>query len=513
MANESRVKKSFLNARVNFLCYLVVLFISFYTRKIFLEKLGTDFIGLTGTLSSLLGFLNLAELGVGSAIGYVLYKPISDGDRVKINEVISVFGYLYRWIGFFILGAGIVLSVFIPLIFPDTIFQFGVIYMGYYAYLASSMIGYFVNYRSVLLGADQRNYIVTGYFQLTNIIRVLIQMVLAIYIQNFYLYFALELIFGIINSIILNWKINIIYPWLKSEICLGRQLFKKYPEIGKYVKQLFLHKIGAFVYGQITPFLIYAYVALPVVALYGNYTTITQKVQGLVLGVLDSTGAGVGNLISEGDNQKSYKIYQELFSVRFWISAILTFCFFRLSNPFILLWLGEEYLMSSLIIALISAQFFLSFLRVITDQFLFGYGLFYDVWAPVVESILFVAVATIAGTVWGLSGVLCGPIVSTIIVIYIWKPYFLFTKGFKKSYLTFALFFIVHSIPMLLAYSGTDYVVDRFFSDKISTYSWINWIIESAMFTTIISVSSFVLLYPISSGLRSFVHRFIHIRR
>lgn len=260
MANESRVKKSFLNARVNFLCYLVVLFISFYTRKIFLEKLGTDFIGLTGTLSSLLGFLNLAELGVGSAIGYVLYKPISDGDRVKINEVISVFGYLYRWIGFFILGAGIVLSVFIPLIFPDTIFQFGVIYMGYYAYLASSMIGYFVNYRSVLLGADQRNYIVTGYFQLTNIIRVLIQMVLAIYIQNFYLYFALELIFGIINSIILNWKINIIYPWLKSEICLGRQLFKKYPEIGKYVKQLFLHKIGAFVYGQITPFLIYAYV-------------------------------------------------------------------------------------------------------------------------------------------------------------------------------------------------------------------------------------------------------------
>ena len=94
----------------------------------------------------------------------------------------------------------------------------------YYAYLASSMIGYFVNYRSVLLGADQRNYIVTGYFQLTNIIRVLIQNGIGHLYTEFLSLFCSRTNFGIINSIILNWKINIIYPWLKSEICLGRQL-------------------------------------------------------------------------------------------------------------------------------------------------------------------------------------------------------------------------------------------------------------------------------------------------
>ena len=81
MTKESRVKKSLLNARMNLICYMVSLVVAFFTRKVFLDQLGTEFIGLTSTLQSLLGFLNLAELGVGSAIGYVLYKPIFDDNK------------------------------------------------------------------------------------------------------------------------------------------------------------------------------------------------------------------------------------------------------------------------------------------------------------------------------------------------------------------------------------------------------------------------------------------------
>ena len=84
---ESRVKKTLLNARVNLVFY-------FLTRKIILDCLGADFVGLTGTLQNLLGFLNLAELGIGSAIGYVLYKPLFERNQEKINEIISVMGYL-----------------------------------------------------------------------------------------------------------------------------------------------------------------------------------------------------------------------------------------------------------------------------------------------------------------------------------------------------------------------------------------------------------------------------------
>lgn len=142
---ESRVKKTLLNARVNLIFYFLTLCLSFFSRKIFLDCLGADFVGLTGTLQNLLGFLNLAELGIGTAIGYLLYKPLFDNNRGQINEIISVMGYLYRWIGFIILGAGIILSCFLPLIFPDsdTGFQLPLIYFAYYAFLFSSLIGYF----------------------------------------------------------------------------------------------------------------------------------------------------------------------------------------------------------------------------------------------------------------------------------------------------------------------------------------------------------------------------------
>ena len=252
---ESRVKKSLLNARVNLIFYFLTLILSFFSRKIFLDTLGADFVGLTGTLQNLLGFLNLAELGIGSAIGYVLYKPLFEHDEGKINEIISVFGYLYRWIGFIILGAGIVLACFLPLIFPNTEFEMGVIFFAYFSFLASSLIGYFANYKQTLLGADQKNYVVTAYFQTANIIKVLIQMASAYYTGSYYLWVAIELTFGIIYSFILNWKINQVYPWLRSEVRQGKQLFKKYPEVMKYTKQLFVHQIASFVQFQTTPFL------------------------------------------------------------------------------------------------------------------------------------------------------------------------------------------------------------------------------------------------------------------
>lgn len=509
MANESRVKKSFLNARMNLICYMASLLVAFFTRKVFLDQLGTEFIGLTGTLQSLLGFLNLAELGIGTAIGYVLYKPIFDDNKEKINEIISVFGYLYRCIGFVILGAGIVLSLFLPLIFPNTTFSWGVIYLGFYAYLLSSMLGYFVNYRQTLLSADQRNYEVTGYYQAVTSTKMILQMVLALYVQSFILFLSIEILFGIIYSFILTYRINKVYPWLESDIKLGKQLFKKYPEIGRYVKQLFVHKIGTFVQFQITPFLIYSYVSLPIVALYGNYTLITQKVQGFVSGILDSTSAGVGNLISEGDKEKIYATYKELFAVRFLIAGILTACIYHLCNPFISVWLGDEYPLSSLILLLISIQFFLSVFRGVTDQFIFGYGLFYDIWAPAAESLIFVVSAMICGSLWGLAGVLCGPLISTIVIVYIWKPYFLFYKGFNKSIVHYMKQFCFHLVAILIAYLIAEFISEKVFNQVLLSVSWKNWILGTLLFTSFMIVFSIILFYFFSSGLRSFIHRFI----
>ena len=140
MAAESRLKKSFLNARVNLIFYFIALVLAFFSRKIFLDSLGADFVGLTGTLQNILGFLNLAEMGIGAAIGYVLYRPLFEQNEEKINEIISVLGYMYRLVGYVILVAGLILALFLPLIFKDAGFSLPIIYFVYFSFLTSSLI-------------------------------------------------------------------------------------------------------------------------------------------------------------------------------------------------------------------------------------------------------------------------------------------------------------------------------------------------------------------------------------
>lgn len=505
MKHDSRLHKSFLNARVNLIFYFLTLVLAFFSRKIFLDSLGADFVGLTGTLQNLLGLLNLAEMGIGAAIGYVLYKPLFDQQKEKINEIISVMGYMYRCVGLVILGAGLVLAILLPKIFNDTTFNLSIIYFVYFSFLLSSLIGYFINYKQTLLGADQRNYVVTAYFQTANICKTLLQIFLAIRTGNYYLWTLVELSFGILYSVILNYKINQVYPWLRSSVKLGRGLFKQYPDVIKYTKQLLIHKIGSVAYGQISPFLIYAFASLQTVAYYGNYTLIVSKLDGLVNNVLSSTSAGVGSLIAEGNDEKIVKTYWELMAIRFWIASVFVFALYYLLPPFIELWLGAQYVLSDNILILILITYFLGLIRGTNEQFILGYGLFYDVWAPFVEALILVSVAIIGGKLWGFSGVLLGNIVSSVIVIYIWKPYMLFTRGFKLPIWKYWIPWILHLILMAASFILSHFLMTLISYLKHISDGWIQWLISAAVIVSIHSIVSFALFLIGTAGMRDFV--------
>lgn len=429
---ESRVKKTLLNARVNTIFYFLILILSFFSRKIFLDTLGADFIGLTGTLTNLLGFLNLAELGIGTSIGYVLYKPLFEKDQGKINEIISVMGYLYRWIGFIILGLGCVLACFLPLIFPDTGFNIGIIYFVYFSFLFSSLIGYFVNYRQNLLGADQRNYVVTAYFQTANIVKIIIQLVCAHYTGDYYLWSFIELFFGIIYSFILNWKINQTYPWLKTNIKNGRKYMDSHPLIIQNTKRIFLHKIGVVTQWQAMPILIYAFESLKLVAFYENYSLIVSKLTGLINSVMGSSDAAVGNLIAEGNKKAVERVLWEMITLRFWVCGGVILILYKVLPPFIELWLGKEYILPDVILYLLIIKISIECVQGCLGQFIYGFGLFDDVWATLTQSVIFIIGAIIGGHFWGLTGILAASVLSVVLWYGLWKPYYLYHNGFKS---------------------------------------------------------------------------------
>ena len=504
MQQESRVGKSLLNARVNLIFYVLALALAFFSRRIFLNLLGADFIGLTGTLQNLLGFLNLAELGVGTAIGYTLYKPLRNHDKKQICEIVSVLGYLYRWVGWVVAGGGIILGAFLPLIYPDTTFSNATLYFAYGAFLSSALLGYFINYRQTLLFADQKNYIITVCYQSVIIAKTLVQMVSAYYTGSYYLWISIELLFGMVYSLLLNRQINRYYSWLHAEIRQGGALLKKYPEVLRYVRQLFVHKIGGLVQFQTTPFLVYAFVSLQTVAYYGNYTIITDKLNILIDRILEGTSAGIGNLVAEQNHMQSLRVFWEIIAVRTWLAGICVFAMWHMLPSFIVLWLGEQYLLPDAILFLLALRFFLCIIRGGFEHFIHAHGLFYDTWTPLMESALFLSVAIIGGYYRGLEGVLLGGVISTAIVVLGWKSWFLFVKGFQHSAWDFWRNWSIYLLLTLVAFGITAWL-SELITTVIDDNTWTTWLCKTAVLTTLFATIHFGLLWGGTKGMQDLV--------
>ena len=187
---SERVHRSVMNVKVGMLFYLLSLPLAFFSRKIFLDCLGAEFIGLTNMLMNIMSYLSVAELGIGLSISYFLYKPLQEDNHEKINEVMSMLAYLYRCIGFIIGGIGLIISFFFPWWFDNLGTGLFLVYFAFYSFLASSMTGYIFNYKNILVGANQKQYLVSAFFQSIAIVQSLVQIILAYYYRNLYLWVA-----------------------------------------------------------------------------------------------------------------------------------------------------------------------------------------------------------------------------------------------------------------------------------------------------------------------------------
>lgn len=505
MNDGSRVKKTLLNVRVSMVCYVITIVLSFFTRKVFLDRLGDEFIGLTTTVNSLLAFINLAELGVAASIAYFLYKPLLDDDRKRINELMSIMGYLYRLIGAFVLLAGIIFSFFLPSIFHDTGFRMYVVFYCFYAQLASSLIGYFFNYRpDTLFSADQRMYMIQGYSQAVKVIMLLTQAYFALHGGSFVAFITVELLFTAVNSVVLNWRFEKYYSWVEATPKDGLALLKQNPQIMPYVGKVFMHKTGGFVNKNLMPTIIYAIASLNVVTLYANYQLLTKTLESLVNAAMGGSAASVGNLVAEGDKKKIYGCYEELYSAKFVFCGIVSVCLMRLCSPLVAVWLGPEYVLSAVVVGIIALDFFQNLIRTTTDQFIDAYGLKSDIWVPMIRiaSLVFVFAA---GKAWGLAGILAVTTGVSLLLMHTWKPYYLYSKGFHENFLKYFRLVVINLIPMAVSLFATIVLTNRWYSwDSLPESVW-RFFVMTLVFGMIFSISYSLLALAMIPHVRSFV--------
>lgn len=434
---SERVHRSIMNIKVGMVFYTFTLILAFFSRKIFLDCLGAEFIGLTGMLMNIMNYLSVAELGIGTSIVYFLYKPLQEDDHKKINEVMSMLAFLYRCIGCVILAIGIIVSLFFPWWFDNLSTGLTLVYFAFYSFLLSSAAGYIFNYKQLLVSANQKQYLVSSYFQSISILQSVTQILLAWYYRNLWLWVVVGLVFTIIGIIVFNIRIRQIYPWLNINLSEGRRNLKKYPEVLKKSRQVFMQKFKDLMLFRSDEILVGAFVSVTHVALYGNYTVVTSKLNFLVNILGEGLNAGVGNLIAEGNEHNIMKVFWEMTAARYLILGIVIFPLLMFLQAFVGCWFGTQYQLDELIVNLLILNIFLLLHNGTVLIFIGANGMYSDIWAVWTEFFLNITITLILAPYYGIVGILLGKIVSIAFSGVIWKPYFLFTSGFHKSVAVF----------------------------------------------------------------------------
>jgi len=503
---ESRTAKSLKNAQVSFFYYVVFMILGFWSRKVFFDYLGSEVVGLETTAGNLLGFLNLAELGIGMAVTYFLYKPLLSGDHEEINRIVALQGWIYRRVAYFVIAGAAVLVCFFPQIFRGMELPLWYAYAVFGYFLFNSLLGYFINYRQIVLNTDQKGYKVTRVTTGVSVVLKIVQIVMLPLVSHpFLFYIATSLFSTFFSCWWLNRVIDKEYPWLKTSSYNGKNLLKSYPEIIKKTKQLFIHRITTVLLFQGTPFIMYAFSTLSVVAYYANYLLLVGKLKDVLNMVYSSMGAAVGSLIAEGDKEKIMRRFWELYDSRFCIAAVALICIYFLSHQFIALWLGEKYILGQFLLILLIIDQSIYITRLTVDHYINGFGIFRDVWAPMAEGAINIVAALGFGFLIGYEGVILGSILSQVIIICIWKPILLFHDGLKTSVWTYfrrILFrYGVIAADVVVLAKLFDYILPHRFSSYVAFSGY------SLVVLVIVSVLVFGEFLLFSQGMRDFMTR------
>lgn len=501
----SRTKRTIQNSKVSLVLFVIQIFVGFYSRKIFLDYLGDEVIGLNTTLGNILSFLNLAELGIGIAMATSLYKPIHDEDHKAIIDIITVQGILYRRIAVILCGLSIPVLITLPFIFPNVECGIIYVYVAYLVFLSGSIFSYLWNYRQILIQADQKNFKLDPWINAVRFAKIFLQIALLLYTPfGIWGWIGAEFIGNVAGVYAINYVMKREYPWLHRSKESTKALLQRHKVILKKTKQLFVHKIAGFVLTQTSPLVIYAFVSLTMVTYYGNYMMLIGYCSTLLRVIFSGMGASIGNLIAENNKRHTMEVFWELFTSRIWIAGVACFAIYITIGPFISLWIGSKYLLGESTLLLLILTMFISISRSVIDSFREAYQLFGDIWAPIIEACINLGGSILFGYLWGLNGVLLGVNLSLILIVLLWKPYYTFRYGMKSSVIPYFIQYALHLTVLLVGAFIAKFAMSQINNEGDNL---IATIIAILLGLSIYIITTYVILYFCTKGMRMFTIR------
>lgn len=390
--------------------------LGFVLRTVFIAHLGDTLTGINDLYTGILSVLSMAELGIGTALNYSLYKPVAQGNTEKIKSYMVLYKKAYRIIGIVIAVIGLAISPFLPYLVkqPEGV---GVrdLTLYYFIFLFNTVSTYFVAYKYSLVNAEQKNYIQTNVITVTKMITVSLQVIVILTTGNFYAYLLTAAAVELLQKIFVSGYLNRMYPYLKDKN--AEKLSKE--ETGEIVaktKALVFHKVGDVARLQTDSMIISGFINVTLVGIVGNYNMVLNSVGNVVNIIFNSVLSSFGNLIATESREKQYQIFRVYRFAACWIYGFAAIGFSLLLTPLIYLWLGSERTLAFAVVICILIDFYFKGDRIVLSNFKTAAGVFeQDKYLALIQGVVNLIISIVLVQKIGLIGVYIGTIVSGLI--------------------------------------------------------------------------------------------------
>lgn len=438
-------------------------------RTAMIYLMGVQYLGLNSLFTSVLQVLNLAELGVGSAMVYSMYRPIAEDDNTTICALMKLYRTYYRVIGLVIAVIGCVLTPFIPYLIKSDVPAGINIYILYLLNLGATVLSYWLfAYKNSILSAHQRTDVVSKVTLITSTIQYGLQLFVLWAFHNYYLYVIVMLATQALTNIVTAICADRLYPQFKP---IGKVDEIQVKRINQRIRDLFTSKIGGIIYDSADTIVISAFLGLTILAVYQNYFYILNSITGLIAVVFAACTAGIGNSIVMESKEKNYQDLNKFTFIITWIAGFCSVCLLCIYQPFMELWVGKDLMLSLSAVVCFVIYFFVRQFNALFNLYKDASGMWHeDRLRPLAAALTNLVSNLILVQVIGIYGILLSTVLAILCVGMPWLMHNLFTIIFDEKHMwSFILRLAKYTFVVLISCVVTYFICSRFSIGLIPT--------------------------------------------
>ena len=429
-------RKGVLNILTSIVSRVLLLVIALYVRRLLILCVGNDMNGLNALFGSIIGMLAVAELGVGSAIVYSMYRPIVEGDERKVAALYCLYRKLYRIIGGVIFAGGLAVMPFLPRLISDYDTLDVNVYLTFFLTLIASVLSYLYSAKTSLIEAHKDNYITTAIVTSSRLLRYGLQIIVLLLWKSFVLFLICQIIETIIVWIATEIAVQRLHPGIvrmREKLDDGTK-----NEVTRNVKAMFMHKLGAILVGAVDSMVISAFIGIVILGKYSNYIAIVSAMTGIISLIFSPLTSVIGHYCAANEPGEIKRHFNHFYSINYILGMVFFLGFYAVIDNLILILFGPGLELVRTVAFMVTLNQFISYMRNAQLLFRDATGTFYyDRWKPLAEGlsnlVLSVLLVKVLPEEYSVIGVIAATVITSLLICDTVEPHIVFKYVFKES--------------------------------------------------------------------------------